>query len=123
MPRRKRSWPMPPSGRRSRRHDSIGGRIEGRAMDLRLGGLRRPGAFIRGDAIQRFLAFGALILIVVFFSIASPEFRSFDNFTGILIATAVVGVLALGETFVMITAGIDLSIGTTMTLAAVMTGV
>src|SRR5207247_1577806 len=38
-------------------------------------------------------------------------------------ATAVVGVLALGETFVIITAGIDLSIGTVMTLSAVMTGV
>jgi len=92
-------------------------------MAFSLGRFGRPGALVRSDAIQRFLAFGALILIIVFFSIASPEFRQFDNAIGILIATAVVGVLALGETFVIITAGIDLSIGTVMTLSAVMTGV
>src|SRR6185437_4900508 len=40
-----------------------------------------------------------------------------------LLATSVNGVLALGVTFVIITGGIDLSIGTVMTLAAVMTGV
>ena len=42
---------------------------------------------------------------------------------GILLATAVNGVLALGVTFVIITAGIDLSVGTVMTFSAVMTGV
>jgi ribose transport system permease protein len=92
-------------------------------MNFLVGRLARPRALVRSDAIQRLLAFAALILIIVFFSIASPNFRSFDNATGILIATAVVGVLALGETFVIITAGIDLSIGTVMTLSAVMTGV
>lgn len=59
----------------------------------------------------------------MFFSFASPNFLQFDNIVGILLATAVVGVLALGVTFVIITAGIDLSIGTVMTLSAVMTGV
>jgi ribose transport system permease protein len=84
---------------------------------------RRSGSVIRGDAIQRFLAFGALIIIIVFFSLASGQFFQFDNIVGILIATSVVGVLALGQTFVIITGGIDLSVGTVMTLAAVMTGV
>src|SRR5439155_25196668 len=46
----------------------------------------------------------------------------FDNVVGILLATTVNGVLALGVTFVIITGGIDLSIGTVMTLSAVMTG-
>ena len=57
------------------------------------------------------------------FSLASPFFRTFDNFVGILLATAVNGVLALGVTFIIITAGIDLSVGTVMTFSAVMTGV
>ena len=48
---------------------------------------------------------------------------TFDNIVGILLATSVNGVLALGVTFVIITGGIDLSIGTVMTLSAVMTGV
>jgi ribose transport system permease protein len=78
---------------------------------------------VRSDAMQRVLAFGALIAIFIVFSLASPNFLTFDNMKGILLATAVNGVLALGVTFVIITGGIDLSVGTVMTLAAVMTGV
>jgi ribose transport system permease protein len=77
----------------------------------------------RSDAMQRIMAFSALIVLFIGFSIASPYFRTFDNFVGILLATAVNGVLALGATFVIITAGIDLSVGTVMTFSAVMTGV
>jgi ribose transport system permease protein len=77
----------------------------------------------RSDAMQRVMAFGALIVLFVGFSLASPYFRTFDNFVGILLATAVNGVLALGATFVIITAGIDLSVGTVLTFSAVMTGV
>ena len=77
----------------------------------------------RSDAMQRLMAFSALIVLFIGFSIASPYFRTFDNFVGILLATAVNGILALGATFVIITAGIDLSVGTAMTFSAVMTGV
>jgi ribose transport system permease protein len=77
----------------------------------------------RADAAQKLLAFGALIIIFFVFSVLSPNFLSFNNVVGILIATAVNGVLALGVTFVIITGGIDLSVGTVMTFAAVMTGV
>jgi ribose transport system permease protein len=80
-------------------------------------------ALVRSGAMQTLLAFGALILLFVGFSLASPNFFQFDNIIGILLATAVNGVLALGVTFVIITAGIDLSIGTVMTLSAVMCGV
>jgi ribose transport system permease protein len=85
--------------------------------------LARPRAFVRSGAIQRLLAFGALIVMIVVFSIASPNFLQFNNVVGILLATAVNGVLALGVTFVIISGGIDLSIGTVMTLSAVLTGV
>lgn len=80
-------------------------------------------SIVRSDALQRILAFAGLIVLFIGFSLASPNFRQFDNIVGILIATAVNGVLALGVTFVIITSGIDLSIGTIMTLSAVMTGV
>ncbi len=72
---------------------------------------------------QKILAFGGLIGLFVAFSLASPYFLTFDNMMGILLATTVNGVLALGATFVIITAGIDLSVGTVMTLSAVMAGV
>lgn len=80
-------------------------------------------SFLRSDATQKLLAFAALIVLFTGFSLASPNFFSFSNITGILLATAVNGVLALGVTFVIITAGIDLSIGTVMTFSAVMAGV
>jgi ribose transport system permease protein len=96
---------------------SAAARPAGSLIDASIGGLARS------NAIQRVLAFGALIVLVVIFSLASPNFLQFDNIIGILLATSVNGVLALGVTFVIITAGIDLSIGTVMTLSAVMTGV
>ena len=77
----------------------------------------------RADALQQLLAFGALILLFVFFSFASEYFFTFSNVVGILIATAVNGLLALGVTFIIISGGIDLSIGTVMTLCSVMSGV
>lgn len=84
---------------------------------------KRPWSLLRSDATQRLLAFGALIILFIVFSIASPNFFQFDNIVGILLATGVNGVLALGVTFVIITAGIDLSIGTVMTFSAVMAAV
>lgn len=79
--------------------------------------------FFRSDAAQKLMAFAALIAMFLVFSLASPNFFQFTNIVGILLATAVNGVLALGATFVIITAGIDLSVGTVMTLSAVMSGV
>ena len=73
--------------------------------------------------LQQLLAFGSLIVIYAFFSIASPFFLSYGNFMAILFSTVVIGTLAIGTTFVIISAGIDLSIGTGMALCAVMSGV
>ncbi|MDQ0062310.1 ABC transporter permease [Paenibacillus harenae] len=75
------------------------------------------------SGLQQLLAFGSLILLIIFFSIASSNFFQFSNLVGILLSTAVIGVLALGSTFVIVTGGIDLSVGTVMTLCSVMTGV
>lgn len=76
-----------------------------------------------GLALQKLLAFATLIVLVVFFSCASPNFFIPDNISSILLATCVNGLLALGVTFVIITGGIDLSIGTVMTFSAVVSGV
>jgi len=74
-------------------------------------------------ARQKLLAFASLIVLMVFFSLASPNFLQTDNLVSILQATAVNGVLAIASTFVIITGGIDLSVGTLMTFCAVMAGV
>jgi ribose transport system permease protein len=75
------------------------------------------------ERIQQFLAFASLIVIFLFFSLASSDFPTYSNVTAILFSTVVIGTLALGTTFVIITGGIDLSIGTGMALCAVMAGV
>src|SRR3984893_14023807 len=74
-------------------------------------------------ARQKLFAFASLILLMVFFSLASPAFMQVENLLGILQSTAVNGVLAIASTFVIITAGIDLSVGTLMTFCAVVAGV
>lgn len=77
----------------------------------------------KSNALQQVLAFASLIVLVVFFSLASPNFFHFDNIIGILLSTSVIGILALGATFIIITGGIDLSVGTVMALTSVMAGV
>lgn len=83
---------------------------------------RNPFAATSG-ALQQLLAFASLILLVVVFSVLSSNFFQFSNIVGILLSTAVIGILAIGGTFVIISGGIDLSVGTVMTLTSVMTGV
>lgn len=80
---------------------------------------RKAGA----ETIQRLLAFAALVILFIVFSFASPYFFTFSNVVGILVATAVNGLLAIGVTFIIITGGIDLSVGTVMTLSSVMAAV
>ena len=58
------------------------------------------------------------------FSVLKPDaFFTTDNIIGILQSTTVIGVLAIASTFIIITSGIDLSVGVLMTFCAVMAGV
>jgi ribose transport system permease protein len=82
-----------------------------------------PEARRRSASLQQFLAFGALIALFAFFAVASPNFLTTSNVFGILLAASVTGILALGATFIIATGGIDLSVGTAMTLCSVMTAV
>ena len=78
--------------------------------------LARPAAlallkhlFWRPAARRKLLAFASLVALLVFFSLASPNFLQVDNFVSILQATAVNGVLAIASTFVIVSAGITRS--------------
>jgi ribose/xylose/arabinose/galactoside ABC-type transport system permease subunit len=62
----------------------------------------------------------AVLLVVVVVSLATfPNFRSFDNAATILVAAAPPMLIALGMTFVIITGGIDLSVGSLYVLGGV----
>ncbi len=87
---------------------------------------KRPSIFshlVDTGAHQKMLAFASLILLLAGFSIASPNFMQMSNMLAILQATSVNGVLAVAATLVIITGGIDLSVGTMMTFCAVIAGV
>lgn len=76
------------------------------------------------QAKQKLLAFASLIVLVVVFTVLKPDaFMTRDNIIGILQSTTVIGVLAIASTFIIITSGIDLSVGVLMTFCAVMAGV
>ena len=75
------------------------------------------------SAHQRVLAFASLVILLVFFSVTSPNFMQMSNMLAILQATSVNGVLAVAATLVIISGGIDLSVGTLMTFTAVVAGI
>ena len=72
------------------------------------------------DIVSQLAAAGALIVVFIFLSIASPVFLTADNLFNIGAQTAVVAVIAIGMTLVIITAGIDLSVGSVAALSGVM---
>ena len=77
-----------------------------------------------GQAKQKLLAFASLIALTAVFTVLKPDaFMTQDNIIGILQSTTVIGVLAIASTFIIITSGIDLSVGVLMTFCAVMAGV
>lgn len=77
-----------------------------------------------GQAKQKLLAFASLVALILVFTALRPDaFMNQDNIIGILQSTTVIGVLAIASTFIIITSGIDLSVGVLMTFTAVMAGV
>ncbi|HHT81697.1 MAG TPA: ABC transporter permease [Spirochaetales bacterium] len=76
----------------------------------------------RGINMQKLLAPLALVIIYVFFSIFGRNFFSFTTLVNILDSSYYIGFIAIGVTFVIITGGIDLSLGTVMMASAIIGG-
>ncbi len=70
---------------------------------------RRARNRFRGK-IGNFGPFATLSTLLVFFAIASPSFASLDNLTNILTEVSVTGIMAVGLTFVILCAEIDLGV-------------
>jgi len=65
----------------------------------------------------------AWILLCVVLALFAPNFLEFDNFTQIVVQSAVIGIAAVGMTFVIITAGIDLSVGSIVALTGMLAAI
>jgi ribose transport system permease protein len=74
------------------------------------------------QTIQKAAAFLSLVLMIAFFSLGSPYFMTFDNLMTVILQSSVIGILAIGVTFVIISAGIDLSVGAVLALAGMVIG-
>jgi ribose/xylose/arabinose/galactoside ABC-type transport system permease subunit len=64
----------------------------------------------------------ALIILVLYFSVSIPEFRTWNNALLILLQVSVIGIIGVGMTFTIITAGIDLSVGSLLAVAGIISG-
>jgi len=69
----------------------------------------RTSSFLRNQ-MRNIAPFVTLLCLVVFFSVASPSFVTFDNLANILTQISVTGVIAVGLTFVILCGEIDLSV-------------
>ena len=69
----------------------------------------RLGSFLRSQ-MRNIAPFATLIVLLLFFGVASPSFATLDNAANILVQISVAGVIAVGLTFVILCAEIDLSV-------------
>lgn len=72
--------------------------------------------------LMRFAPLLSLILLMIFFSFGSPYFLNTENLMTIALQTSVIGIMAIGVTYVIITAGIDLSLGSVVAFSGVAIG-
>jgi len=70
------------------------------------------------EVIARLGPIFALVLLGAFLSIASPHFLKVDNMANITRQSAITAILAVGQTMVILTGGIDLSVGAVAAISA-----
>jgi ribose transport system permease protein len=85
-------------------------------MDEKIVSLKQRIALSRTQK-QLLSTLSGLLILMVVFTILSEYFFSINNLLTVATQTAVIAIIAVGQTYVMITAGIDLSIGSNIALA------
>ena len=71
------------------------------------------------DWVERLLPFASVVALFVALSILSPYFLTVQNLSSVARQSAVITVMSLGMTLVMISGGIDLSVGSVMAFAGI----
>jgi ribose/xylose/arabinose/galactoside ABC-type transport system permease subunit len=83
---------------------------------------RRGSLATIGNALNELTIVIAFVAISLYLALTTPTFLTTANMLSILLATSLIGIVAVGQTFVIITAGIDLSVGSVVAFAGVMAG-
>ena len=71
---------------------------------------------------REFPVAGALVVVLVGTSLANHRFLSGQGRIDLMLAVAITGMVAIGETFVIVMRKVDLSVGSTLGLAAYVAG-
>jgi ribose transport system permease protein len=71
------------------------------------------------NQLRNIAPFATLLVLVIFFSLAAPTFATLGNLVNILQQVSVTGIIAVGLTFVILTAEIDLSVGAVANATAI----
>ena len=71
------------------------------------------------DWIKRFLPFVSLVALCILIAALEPRFLSAGNLASVARQTAVITIIAMGMTMVMVSGGIDLSVGSVLALSGV----
>jgi len=77
---------------------------------------------LQSSSFKRLKSFGvfwAMVVIIIVSAILSPDFLKFNNLINVIRQIAINGIIAVGMTFVLLTGGIDLSVGATVGVVAV----
>nr|WP_321983054.1 ABC transporter permease [uncultured Lichenicoccus sp.] len=75
-----------------------------------------------GRALNELTIVVGFVAISLYLAVTTPAFLSTANILSILLASSLIGIVAVGETFVIVTSGIDLSVGSVVAFTGVMTG-
>jgi len=75
-----------------------------------------------GETLHKLSALLTLALLIAIFAFGNAAFLSINNGLTILLQTSVIGILGIGMTMVIITGGIDLSVGSVLALSGTVTG-
>lgn len=73
----------------------------------------------RWQRVAEYVIVAAIVIESAIFAVIAPQFLSLANLINVLLSIAIIGVLAVGMTFVILTGGIDLSVGSIAALAGI----
>ena len=74
---------------------------------------------LNSNYLQKFMIIGILVFLCIIFSMMSEDFFTYINIRNILRQQSMVAITAAGATFIMITTGLDISVGSTIALTGV----
>ena len=71
--------------------------------------------------LRQYAISGVLLLLVIFFSVTQKSFLRLDNLMNVLRQISVMGIVAVGSTFVLLSGGLDLSVGSLLAVTGTLT--